>query len=500
MHKHNQKGFFSIPLLIVILLVIGVVLGVYLSAQRQIFRPKAFLGEPLGVGEVGVVSNSSYQSEPSYASDRLIIQLKEKSFDSFSKSSQDEIENMLKDVGAKLNKEGEVEKEPIFGDVGSDELTQQGLRFDQNLMGGFYVVKLNQEVSLDSAINVLGKSKYIEYIAKDYYVSVFGIIEPNDYYYGNTQKFYLNLIRMREGWQLLQSDIGSNRDKVKVAIVDSGITPDHEDLKGVEIENGYSLIDHTNDVYDFYGHGTAVSGVVAAAVNNELGIAGADWFSPFYGQKIVIKPYKVLDSNGITYLSQVSAAIYKATRDGSRVINLSLGVDGFDCSRSEVRLLAEVIRFARGNGVTLVAAAGNQNSTAVGSPASCPGVISVGSVDAAGGVSSFSNYGSGVVIAAPGERIISLTATNCASTWCGDVLRGSKYVYVSGTSIAAPYVSAAAAMLLYANPTLRPDDVKNCLSLEGNTTEGTSYEGRAAFRILNVEKMLNNCMNLKPAN
>jgi subtilisin family serine protease len=240
---------------------------------------------------------------------------------------------------------------------------------------------------------------------------------------------------------------------VVVAVIDSGIDLNHPDLKSQLWVNtgevagnkrdddrdgfiddifGVNFLNNSGNVQDDAGHGSHVSGIIAAAANNNTGGVG---LAP--GSKIMA--LKVLDQYGNGSLNAAVNAIYYAVNHGAKVINASWTMSMGSPS------LQTAMAYAANRNVVVVTAAGNESVNNDQVP-SYPGsyrytnVLTVGAVDSAGHLASFSNYGpSSVDVAAPGVRIMSTTAGSYQS-W-------------DGTSMASPYVAATAALIA----SLRPD-------------------------------------------
>jgi type VII secretion-associated serine protease mycosin len=232
---------------------------------------------------------------------------------------------------------------------------------------------------------------------------------------------------------------------VVVAVIDTGVDGNHPDLSG-NVLTGYDAIDDTEGGdSDGNGHGTHVAGTVAAVTGNGEGIAGV-------APDAKVLPVKVLDAEGSGWSSDTAEGIVWAADNGAQVINLSLGSD----SSTEAEETA--VAYAIDNGVTVVAAAGNEREE--GSPTSYPaayeGVIAVAATDADDEIAEYSNRGDYVDVAAPGSAIL--------STYPGDLTEdGSEYAELSGTSMAAPHVAAVAALIKAVQPDLSPDGVQNAL-------------------------------------
>ncbi|MBE3588802.1 MAG: S8 family serine peptidase, partial [Thermoanaerobacteraceae bacterium] len=289
-------------------------------------------------------------------------------------------------------------------------------------------MSLLRAMDREKAIKELKQSGRVEYVEPNYPVHMLRL--PNDTLF--YEQWGLQKINAPRAWDRL----APNRDPVIVAVVDSGIDFYHEDLQGrILFDGAWDFVLNDNYPLDLDGHGTAVSGVIAAVTGNATGIAGTAG-----GQNVQILPLRVfnLDGQADTYL--VSQAIYHAVDHGAQVINLSLG--GSQYTRSE----ADAIVYAREHGVTVVAASGNDSGPVL-YPAALPGVIAVAASDGGDLVASFSNHGPEVLVAAPGVDILT-------TDW---LYPG--YTSVSGTSLAAPFVSAAAAIIKSQLPGAGPDQV-----------------------------------------
>jgi type VII secretion-associated serine protease mycosin len=228
---------------------------------------------------------------------------------------------------------------------------------------------------------------------------------------------------------------------VTVAVIDTGIDAGHPDLAG-QILPGIDLVAKTSGVSsDPNGHGTHVSGTIAALAGNGIGIAGI-------APDAKILPIRVLGANGSGVMSDVATGLVYAADHGAQVVNMSIGSSG------QTGAVSTAIGYARSKGVVVVAAAGNERAS--GSPISYPaadvGVIAVASTDSADHYSSFSNQGSYVDIAAPGSTILSTIPVTMGG-----------YGNYSGTSMASPHIAAVAALLKAYHPELSPDQVEQAI-------------------------------------
>ena len=299
-------------------------------------------------------------------------------------------------------------------------------------------------------------------------IAVVGVVAPasaatNDTY--NSQQWGLSSTGAMAVWSTTR---GAG---VIVAIVDSGTGP-HPDLDanidpGVAISGGVEQTDATD--VDNEGHGTHVSGIVAALADNALGVAGV-------APAARILPIRVLDANGSGDSRDVARGIRLAADRGARVVNLSLG------GATESSAVTQAIDYAISKGALVVAAAGNGGSLSTPKwPASYDATIAVTSVDPDDQSPAFAQRGDYIDIAAPGVRILSTAK--------------GEYNLQSGTSMSAAFVSGAAALLFSARPQLTPAEVREMLILSavdiGAPGRDATYgAGRlnvpGAFAILNA--------------
>ena len=221
-----------------------------------------------------------------------------------------------------------------------------------------------------------------------------------------------------------------------VAVVDSGVNANHPDLGG-RLLGGHDFVDDDGSPQDGDGHGTHVTGIVAANDGNGTGVSSV---AP--GARVL--PVRVLDDTGAGDSSDVAAGIDYAVGAGAQVINLSLG--------SEVPLIGASSEFsaaidrALDRGVVVVAASGNNGLPACEQPSAQGRLLCVGAVDRRGMRSFFSSFGQGLGLVAPGgsgASAVTNTGEDVLSTW-----RDGGYEELAGTSQAAPHVAGVAALLV----------------------------------------------------
>lgn len=316
---------------------------------------------------------------------------------------------------------------------------------------------------LDDIQNLVWSGQ-VELVEPDYEAQLFELdindpANPNDDYFQSHYQFNLTDINAQSAW-----DAGLTGEGVTVAVIDSGLNVDHLDVPtkvgrgryyfyreeedGRYTFNGKKYNYYSNDnITDNVGHGTMVSGIIAANTNNRSssytgGIAGI-------APNVTIMPVRCFTSTKGHlggYTSNLISGINYAVTNGADIINMSWGI------ASESNALKKTINNAATAGCILIAAAGNDGSSTPQYPAAYPNVISVGSTNKLGGLSNFSQRTETVNICAPGgtlggQQIYSLWYTSKDGIGKGD-----------GTSFSAPLVAGAAALLKEHDPSMTQAD------------------------------------------
>jgi subtilisin family serine protease len=243
------------------------------------------------------------------------------------------------------------------------------------------------------------------------------------------QQWALNAIMLPDAWQT------ADGDKTVIAVVDTGADLKHPDLVD-RLVDGHDFVDNDDDPTDENGHGTHVSGIAAAATDNGIGIAGG---AP--GAKIM--PVRVLGADGSGSDANITKGILWAANHGADVINLSLGESGLMARLLKGGVLNQAIAAAHAKGAVVVAAAGNDGTALQPYKPQTP-VLVVGASGPAGKPADFSNFGAQQAVTAPGVKILSTLPTYRTKETEKNT---SGYGTLDGTSMAAPYVSAVAALL-----------------------------------------------------
>lgn len=249
---------------------------------------------------------------------------------------------------------------------------------------------------------------------------------------------------------------------VVVAVIDTGIDTSHKDFKHSRFVPGKDILEDTTirpgSDSDDNGHGTLVAGVIGATTNNRSGISGAGW-------NVRIMPVKALKASGSGRSSNVAKGIVWAVDNGADVINLSMGGNPL----AQDTVLSDAIRYAYGEDVVIVAAAGNDSAVEgrnldvepvfpVCDDNGRNMVIGVSAIDSKDIKPAFANFGKACIdVVAPGKRILSTTNHDPAN---GSYVANA-YAYASGTSMAAPFVSAQAALLRSLFPTASSRQIRD---------------------------------------
>lgn len=415
-----------------------------------------FFGSFFGRAQAEIETSTDFSSDKEYAPGEILVDVRG---DVVSATSVEKTRQQLEIVGKQ-----QFGAASVHGDSAFDE--------------SFFKVELRAGVSEEDALAAVRSNPLVAQADLNYRFRATSTT-PNDPSF--TLQTHLNQssdadIDAIEAW-----DVETGGGRAIVAVIDSGVDMDHPDLldniwenpeelagDGVDNDsggcytstesqtvcliddvNGWDFVDDDNDPnpapdgIDNDGdgeidggvvHGTHVAGIIAAAGNNNVGVSGVSWNTN-------IMPLRVLDDEGLGYSDDIYNAILYAVNNGAAVINMSFGSEG----DSEFIRLA--VATAVANDVVPVAAAGNSAAnmnTTPFYPACYDGVIGVGATDTDDTQAFFSNYGSDCVdISAPGVNIYSTLYTDDAAHAFTD-----DYGYLSGTSMAAPVVSGAAALLV----------------------------------------------------
>ena len=261
-----------------------------------------------------------------------------------------------------------------------------------------------------------------------------------------------------EAWANLAGHAPGGRG-VRIAVLDTGVAYRNlgrfrrsPDFAATRFVAPYDFVDRTPYPVDRNGHGTHVAGTIAESTNNGLGVSGLAWGA-------TIMPVRVLDARGYGDATTIAKGIRYAVRHGAKVINMSLEFST-SVRRSEIPDITAALRHASRLGVVVVGSSGNEGEARIAYPARTSNVISVGATTDGGCLADFSNDGFGLDLVAPGggDDADLSNDPNCSPgrhggdiyqmTYTDSVARFGLPSGYDGTSMAAPHVSAAAALVI----------------------------------------------------
>ncbi|PYI52721.1 peptidase S8 [Paenibacillus flagellatus] len=256
--------------------------------------------------------------------------------------------------------------------------------------------------------------------------------------------------------------------RIRIGVIDTGIDYMHPDLRG-RISRGVNLLNRLLLPADDNGHGTHISGTIAAS-NQESGLVGV-------APNAVIHPVKAFDHNGSAYVSDIVLGIDWCVRNRMHIINMSFGM------KNRSKSLHEAVRNAYKQGIVVVASSGNEGkNAAIDYPARFTQAISVGATAAHKKIAPFSNRGRSIDIYAPGDKI--------KSTWLN-----RKYMELSGTSMATSHVSGVIALMLTIRPGLTPAEIKTLLQKTSNPVVGLKSRSGVKAGEVDAVRALRHLMN-----
>jgi serine protease len=333
-------------------------------------------------------------------------------------------------------------------------------------------VTLAADADLQATLARLRRRRDVAWAVPDYVARATGTVVPNDPGTGGAAGDWRELQWNFDGpfgvdapaaWANAAASGHPAGSKVVVAVLDTGVAYANRgpyrrspDFSRYTFVQGYDFIAHSPYANDHNGHGTFVAGTIAEATDNHRGVTGLAYLAR-------IMPVRVLDAQGEGDASVIAEGVRFAVNHGARVINLSLEFSS-DVTAADIPELIDALRYAYKRGVVVVAAAGNEGSTTIPYPARAPHVIAIGASTEHGCLASYSNYGRGIALVAPGggpdaslpgdpncypevdsgRDIFQMTFTGSSPQRFGFP---SGY---EGTSMATPHVTATVALMLAA--------------------------------------------------
>lgn len=437
---------------------------------------------PVGFGETSAFGESDFDAGELDVSDHMMNEVDSRLIVVY-EGDAPEVDEPLSVGEAAATEEAAASAEATLGDLGV--AAQEEIAPASDVSGAVAVVQLDQGVAAESAIEQIEAADEVAYVQPDY---SYDLLEVDDPYAASTEdlsgyQYYLGATRTDAAWELSKTE-----DAVTVAVLDTGIDMGHPDLEGrIDGVHAFDAVAGSplSGNSDELDHGTLVAGVIAAQANNGLGIAGASFNAR-------ILPVKVFDEDGRCSTSSLIAAyayladlIDKGEAPSLKVVNLSLGYYASDRGEAD-RALEEAIASLRDRyGVVTVCAGGNGDADQTGLcyPADFPASIAVAGLSGSGSDARWSAANAEKDISAPAEHILSTSADG-------------SYRSATGTSMAAPQVSAAAALLWAADESLTPDEIEGLLEettapvsdmREANGSAGALDVRAALERLLGVE-------------
>lgn len=346
--------------------------------------------------------------------------------------------------------------DPLVINYGIDSISDPFRESEKDTLLNTYRVEFSEINQTTQLIEALEDLPFIGYAEKmPLYESV--AFTPDDI---NDEQWSLDKINAEEAW-----DITKGSPEVTISVVDNGVRRDHEDLDGniwenpdpntvtgggvyINDYNGYDVADNNNDPDppedleegSAFNHGTHVAGIASAVTNNGKGIASIG-----YQASIIAVKATPDDSDGRAITHAYEGIDYSRAAEAD-IINMSFGGDSPSITGEQV------IREAHQEDIVLVAAAGNQDTSAKSYPAGFDEVISVGATNSSDEKAFFSNYGEHVDLMAPGRDIYSTLAET-----------ENSYGPQSGTSMSSPIVAGLASLVLAENPGISNEGVRDYL-------------------------------------
>jgi serine protease len=359
---------------------------------------------------------------------------------------------------------------------------------DECMDADLHLLQVPESQTPEQMISTLQNQEAVEYAECNYLFNIFYV--PNDPLFSfqwNLKNSSFGGVNMEKAWDIQKGD-----PNVVIAVLDSGVAYENfgiyrkaPDLAQTKFVPGYDFVNHDSHPNDDEGHGTHVTGTIAQSTNNGVGVAGVA-----FGCSIM--PVKVIGSQGTGNVFDIVSGIYFAVVNDANIINMSLGAD------SNSAAMAQAVRYAWSNNVTIVCSAGN--SFQDGNQPSYPAAydkycIAVGATRIDRRRAYYSNAGSYLDIVAPGGDI---TIDQNGDTFPDGILQQTfqgdpsvfDYWFSTGTSNSAPHVSGAAALLL-SKGVKRTDKIRQALQQSAHDLGPGGWDKEYGWGLLDVAAALN---------
>lgn len=358
---------------------------------------------------------------------------------------------------------------------------------------GFKILKIPTTKTVEEMVEIYSKNPNVEYVVANAIVNAFMV--PNDPYYGlyqwNFKAFETGVgggINLESAWNV------STGEGVIVAVLDTGVACEDysiyrkaPDLANTNFVPGYDFVNLDAHPNDDNSHGTHVAGTIAQSTDNNYGVAGVAY-------DCSIMPVKVLNKQGSGTLQQLVDGIYFATNNSADVISMSLG---YSPGYYPGQVLDDALDYAYNNGVTIVAASGNDATGTVSYPAAYEKCIAVGATRYDGSRSDYSNYGDALDIMAPGGD---LNVDQNGDGYKDGILQNTfnpttkntkefGFWFFSGTSMATPHVSGVAALLISKGAN-GPYEVRSAIESTAKDLGVTGWDRDYGYGLINAKAAL----------
>lgn len=422
-------------------------------------------------------------------------------------SALDRVDNKPYDVFEKLAINGLSEREYVSGEIlvkfksGVSEEKIENINKGHGTQetyisphAGFKTLKIPKTKTVEEMAELYNKNPNVEYATPN--AIMYAFMEPNDPYYDLQWNFKTFETGIGGGINLEPAWNSSTGDGVIVAVLDTGVAYEDyymyrqaPDLANTNFVSGYDFVNDDTHANDDDSHGTHIAGTIAQSTNNNYGVTGV-------ACNCSIMPIKVLNKRGTGTLQQLVDGIYFATDNDADVISMSLG---YSPGVHPGQALDDALEYAYDNGVTIVAASGNDAAGTVSYPAAYEKCIAVGATRFDGSRADYSNYGEAIDIMAPGGDL----SLDQNGDGYGDGIiqntfdpntknpRDFGFWYFSGTSMATPHVAGVAALLISEGAN-GPDEVRAAIESTAIDMGTTGWDQYYGYGLVNATAALEN--------